>query len=123
MIETIPNVPENVAAFSATGEVSADDFKSLILPTCERKVEQYGELNYLLQLQEDVPNFTAGAWAQDMFLGLKHITKWNRCAIVTDKETIHTITNVFSKLVPGEFKGFDQDELQQAIAWCSTGNQ
>jgi hypothetical protein len=123
MIQIIPDAPDNVAAFAANGEVTADDFKSLILPTCDEVVNHYGELNYLLQLKNDTPNFTTGAWAQDMLLGLKHITKWNRCAIVTDQQTIHTITNVFSKLMPGEFKGFDHAELSAALLWCAGDNK
>lgn len=119
MINMLLDAPDNIAAFTTNGEVTAEDFKSIILPRCDKKVEQYGELNYLLQLQNDVPNFTIGAWAQDMFLGLKHITKWNRCAIITDKRSIHSITDVFSKLMPGEFRAFNQDELSIAMDWCA----
>lgn len=123
MIQLLPDAPANVAAFTAQAEVTAADFTSVILPHCEKKVEHFGELNYLLQLKDDVPGFTAGAWVQDMLLGLKHITKWNRCAIVTDKEAIHSITDVFSKLVPGEFRGFRHEQLKEALDWCSNDKQ
>jgi hypothetical protein len=123
MVSIMHSAPDNVAAFSAAGEVNADEFKAVILPECEKKVTEYGELNYLLQLKNDIPDFTVGAWAQDLFLGLKHISNWHRAAIITDKQAIHTITDIFSKLMPGEFKAFHQDQLQEALQWCSISNK
>ena len=121
MIKQLLDAPDNVAAFTANGEVSAGDFETIILPVCRQKAEQYGELNYLLQLQNDTPNFTIGAWFNDMVLGLQNLTKWNRAAIVTDKQFIHDITAVFSKVMPGEFKGYNHDELSNALQWCAGG--
>ena len=56
---------------------------------------------------------------EDAVMGVKHLLKWNRAAIVTDVQGIRTFTAVFSKLMPGEFKGFPHEELEQAIDWAS----
>jgi hypothetical protein len=106
MITIIPEAPENVAAFNATGEVTKEDFEKLVIPRVKEKVEQFGELNYLLYLDTDLDNFTMGAWLEDLLLGLKNLTNWNRSAIVTDKEGIRDFTSVFSVLMPGEFSSF-----------------
>ena len=52
-------------------------------------------------------------------MGIKHLTKWNRAAIVSDVEGIRNFTNFFSYLMPGEFKGFEHKDLQQAIDWVA----
>ena len=64
-------------------------------------------------------NFTIGAWMKDALLGIKNISKWNRAAIVTDSEGIKTFTDMVSKIVPGEFRGYDSSELQEAISWVA----
>ncbi len=119
MIETLKNVPENLAAFRASGEVKEDDFKNTVLPEVKKMVEKTGKLNYLLLLDTDIKNFSAGAWLQDALLGIQNLTKWNRTAIVTDTESIIKFTDAFSIAMPGEFKGFKKSELQQAIDWAS----
>ncbi|MBB6369190.1 STAS/SEC14 domain-containing protein [Chryseobacterium shigense] len=123
MITIIPEAPENVAAFNATGEVTKEDFDNLVIPHVKEKVDQFGELNYLLYLDTDLDKFTTGAWLEDVFLGLKNLTKWNRTAIVTDKEGVQKFTDIFSVLMPGEFKSFPKENLYNALYWCKNGNE
>lgn len=121
MISIIKNAPENVAAFTATGDVNKDDFEHTVIPHVKAIVDLHGELNYVLNLDTDISNFTMGAWLQDALLGINNIKKWNRAAIVTDKEGIIKFTEIFSVIMPGQFKGFDKAELEKAINWASTG--
>lgn len=119
MIQQITDVPSNVSAFRAIGEVSEDDFKTVIIPIVNRLVEETDQLNYMLVLDTSVKNFTAGAWWQDALLGLKNITKWNRVAIVSDSDGINSFTDIFSVFIPGEFRGFYPEQLKVAIDWVS----
>ncbi len=123
MITVIPDVPENVAAFKATGEISQADFENLVLPHVQAKVNAFDELNYLLLLDTDLDKWTAGAWFQDVLLGMKNLTKWNRAAIVTDKKGVQNFTDVFSVLMPGEFRSFPKEFIQNAIFWCANGDE
>ncbi|NMH27595.1 SpoIIAA family protein [Flavobacterium silvaticum] len=118
MIEQLKDVPANMVAFKASGKVDERDFE-LVQDEVSEIVEKTGKLNYLLELDTDISNFTAGAWLQDMLLGLKHITKWNRAAIVTDSENIQKFTDLFSHIMPGEFRGFPKTELAYAINWTA----
>jgi hypothetical protein len=119
MIQLIENVPANVAAFRASGQVTKEDYENVVVPEVDRHVQQDHELNFLLQLDTDVENFTMGAWMQDALLGLKNITKWRRAAIVTDSDKIIKVTDGFSFLVPGEFKGFKKEDFGAAVNWVS----
>lgn len=123
MITIMHEAPENVAAFRATGEITKEDFDNIVIPFVKTKVDQYNELNYLLFLDTDLSNFTFGAWIQDIFLGLKNLAKWNRAAIVTDKEGVQNFTDIFSVLMPGEFKSFPKEDLANALFWCENGNE
>ena len=118
MIQQITDLPENMVGFRASGEVTKDDF-DIVLKKVEEIVEKTGKLNYLLYLETSPANFTIGAWVKDGLLGVQNITKWNRAAIVPDSEMVKKFTDVFSDLMPGEFKGFEMDDLQHAIDWTS----
>lgn len=123
MITIIPDVPENVAAFKASGEITKEDFENLVIPHVKAKVNIYNELNYLFFLDTDLDNFTSGAWFQDALLGLKNLANWNRAAIVTDKKAVQNFTAIFSVVMPGEFKFFPTDDLKNALFWCANGDE
>lgn len=116
MIQQI-DAPQNVVAFRATGEVTQDDYKNVIVPAIENLVKRIDEINFLFLIDTDLENFTAAAWMQDAWVGLKNIGKWNRSAIVTDSERAISFTNGFSYMVPGEFKGFKKEAFDEAMNW------
>ncbi len=119
MINIIKDAPDNVAAFEAIGEITKEDFETVVFPYVEGVVKKYKELNYLLLLNTDLSNFSAGAWMQDALLGLQNISQWNRVAIVTDNDTIIGFTEMFSKMMPGTFRGFRKAEYEAAMAWTA----
>ena len=119
MIKQLGNLPETMVGFSAEGDVTKEDFENIVLPACEKIIEQTGRLNYLIVLNTPLSHFTYEAWMQDVYLGLEHLFKWNRGAVVSDSESIRTFTDIFSIFIPGEFKGFEHSELQKAIDWTS----
>ncbi len=118
MIEQIKNLPENMVGFRASGEVTKDDF-DIVHKKVEQLVDRTGKLNYMLFLDTPPSEFTMGAWWEDALLGMKNITKWNRAAIISDSETVDKFTAVFSKVMPGEFKVFQKNDLERAIEWTS----
>jgi hypothetical protein len=119
MLSIIRETPEHVFGVRATGQVTASDLKSVLLPGLDVLTQKYGEIYYLLVLETPVENFTAGAWFQDMIAGLKHFIKWKKVAIVTDEKAVEKFTDAFSYIVPGEFKGFEMDNLDAAMAWLN----
>jgi hypothetical protein len=119
MITVIANTPENIAAFRAAGDVTKNDFETTVMPVVDAVTKRTGELNYLMEIDTELKNFTAGAWLQDALLGLKKLTKWHRAAIVTDSQGIKTFTDIFNIVAPGEFKAFDKKDLDAAIQWTA----
>ena len=118
MIQLI-NSPDNVAAFRALGEVTKKDYEEVVVPAVEAVVNRTDELNFLLELDTNLANFSAGAWWEDIMVGLKNFGKWHRAAIVTDSDTIVSFTNAFSYIAPGEYRGFKKDELEIALLWVA----
>lgn len=122
MIQVL-DAPENVVAFRALGEVTKDDYQSIMAPAVEKLVERINEINFLFLIDTDLENFTTAAWMQDAMIGLKNLGKWNRAAIVTDSERAITFTNGFSYIVPGEFRGYKKEAYQEAMNWVQGNDQ
>lgn len=122
MIKELKDTPNTMVGFIASDEVTQAEFDKVILPAVQELVQRTDKLNYLLVVDTPLKNFTIGAWMRDAMLGLNNINKWNRAAIVTDVEGIKWFTELFSKVVPGEFKGFNHNELDRAINWVGEQN-
>lgn len=119
MISIMETVPENVAAFRATGEVTKADYDNTVIPAIDALVKKQDKINFLLVLDTSMSNFTAGAIIKDLGVGLKHFTKWHKMAIVSESSAIKTFTDFFSYVAPGEAKGYTHAQLTEAIEWVS----
>jgi hypothetical protein len=104
----------------ATGEVTTQDYNAVVMPAVDSLASSADKNNYLLYLDTDLSNFSAGVWAKDAILGLKHLFKWNKVAVVSDNRGVEKFTDIFSYAVPGEYKGFSTSEYDQAVQWVSS---
>lgn len=120
MITQLTGLPEHIVGFRATGSVTKEDYDTVVLPAVQSLVNKYDELNYIMIIDTPLDHFSAGAWVKDALLGLKHLTKWNRSAILTDSTRLNEFTDFASKLIPGEFRGFLTTELDAAVAWIES---
>ncbi|MFL9829642.1 STAS/SEC14 domain-containing protein [Flavobacterium sp. ST-87] len=118
MITEIKDVPPQIVAFKAIGEVTHEDYTNIIVPAVQKLVSQTDEINFILYLDTNI-NFTDSACYQDALLGLKNLGNWNRAAIITDSSNIISFTKAFSYIIPGEFKGFSKENDEEAILWVS----
>jgi len=119
MIEVIEGFPAYVTAFRATGNVTSEDYHKIINPWVKNIAASSKKINYLLILNTALKNYTLGAWIQDGLLGLRYFSKWNKLAIVTEKNGIKKFTNTFGIFIPCATKGFKMEELPEAEKWIS----
>jgi hypothetical protein len=119
MVEKIPDLPEHVLGFRAKGTVTANDYESVIVPAVEAMFSRQTRVRFLYHLGEDFSKFEAAAMWDDAKLGLKHLTGWERIALVSDVEWIRAAVRVFGIAMPGEIRVFHNRELAEATRWVS----
>ncbi len=119
MIERIPGLPKNVLGFTARGTVTADDYESVLIPAVESVLARQDKVRFLYHIGKDCSGFEAGAMWDDAKIGLRHLARWERVAVVTDTEWIRAAVKVFGILMPGHVHVFHDGELEQATRWVS----
>lgn len=112
------DVPGDVAAFKLNGKITVPDYLNIIMPKVD-EVAQTGKVRFLLLLETSIGNFDLGAVWNDIKMGIQHLSKWHRSAIVSDQESVKILTNTAGQLIPGEVKMFSTSELEQAKAWVA----
>ena len=100
MIEVMKGLPPNVAAFTADGKITREDYDNIIYPVVDRIYKDFGKINYLMVIETELDNYTARAWMKDAMLGFIYFTEWKKIAIVSDKRGIRNFTNFFGIFVP-----------------------
>lgn len=119
MIERIPGLPENVLGFTAKGKVTAEDYESGIIPAVDALLSMHKKVRFLYHLGEEFSGFEAAAMWDDTKLGLKHLSSWERMAVVTDVEWIRVAVNAFRLLVPGHIRVFHNRDIAGAKRWVA----
>lgn len=117
MVEPIPDLPDGVLGFRAKGTVTASDYETVIIPAVEAMFAERGKVRFLYELGEGFSGFEAGAAWDDAKLGLKHLSGWERMAVVSDVEWIRTALRIFGLAIPGHVRIFHEGELADAIRW------
>jgi hypothetical protein len=74
---------------------------------------------FLYHLGQDFTGFESGAVWDDTKLGLKHLTGWEKMAVVSDAEWICGAVRVFGLAMPGHVRVFHNNEFAEAVQWIS----
>ncbi len=119
MFETITDLPDNVLGFKAGGEVTAQDYQSVLVPAIEEKLSKAERVSLLYVLIDGFKGYTVAAAWEDAKVGLKHLTRFDRVAVVTDADWIAKSVKAFGFVMPGEVRVFENENLQQAREWIS----
>jgi stage II sporulation SpoAA-like protein len=122
VIEQIENAPTGVIAFRAVGKVEAADYESVLRPAIEAAVADGGKIRIVFELGPDFDGYSIGAAWEDMKLWGPHLTKWERCAVVTDHRLIADAIRVFKVVMPGEVKVFPATGLDDALRWAAASD-
>jgi hypothetical protein len=119
MIAPIEGAPAGVIAFRAVGKVEAGDYEDVLTPAIEAALSEHGKVRLVYELGPEFDGYSAGASWEDLKLGTSRLSKWERCAVVTDHRLIGDAVRAFGLLMPGDVKVFPVAELDDALAWAA----
>lgn len=117
MIEIIDGFPDSVIALTAVGRITAQDYDRLVIPKIEETLKRHPKVRLYYELSPKFTGVDAGAAWKDFRLGVEHLTRWERMAVVTDVEWIRLTMNAFRFLMPGQLKVFANGQSAEARAW------
>lgn len=117
MITQLHGLPDGVIGFEASGEVTAEDYRTVMVPVAAAALER-GGLRLLYVVGEHT-KFTLGAAFADAKLGLGNLKGWKKVAVVTDADWLENAVKAFGWMIPGEVEVFDEDDLDDAKQWLA----
>ena len=123
MLEKLES-PDSVFAVEVVGKLEKSDYETMLRPAIDAQIMGAGEIRCVWVFGEKYQGLTAGAVGSDagLFLGeLVHrdLSKWKRCAVVTDKDWSRHSIQIFRFMIPGEVELFDVNQTQAAVDWAA----
>jgi hypothetical protein len=119
MIEVVNGMPDNVVAFAATGRVTKKDYDDVLIPRIEQALGKHAKIRCYYELGPEYAGFDAGAALEDAAIGIEHLLRWERVAVVTDVDWIRLATNAFRFLMPGTVRVFPVAKAVEARNWIA----
>jgi SpoIIAA-like len=117
MIKKLTDFPGNVAAFVCKGRVTRADYDAVLLPAVQSALSTHDKVRLYYETDADFAGLEAGAMWEDFKVGVEHLTRWERVAVVTDVQWIRHAVRFFGFLMPGATKLFSRSEAAQAREW------
>ena len=119
MIRILDGMPPGVLGAEAGGKLSAADYTEVLAPALADAAKNNGKLRVVLIFVEAFDGMQPGAVWQDLTMGVREWTAWERIALVTDHKWMRDGLRMFAWAIPGQAKAFESSEREAAIAWAA----
>lgn len=119
MIEIHSNDEGNIMTAVAHGTVTDEDYKKNFIPAVDEMLKKNSKIRFLYQLGTDFSGYTLPAVLDDAKFGVKHLTAFEKIAIVTDVHWVSEACRFFGLFIPCPVKVFGNDKLQDAKDWLN----
>ena len=122
MIEVLPKSSANVLGVEVGARLTDGDYSDVWLPKLEELLERFHKVRLLLYMNDTFAGWEAKALWDDMKFGLTHIQNMGdleKMAIVGGPAWVARLTSTLGHLVPGEFRSFSENKLDEAWTWVA----
>ena len=102
MIRILGDMPEGVLGLEAIDDVEKEDYENVIVPAVNQAIAQHGKVRLVYVLGPKFDEYEGEAVWEDLKLGVRNPTSFERMAIVTDARWAGPAVKIFSVLWPGQ---------------------
>ena len=99
--------------------MTGSDYETILVPAVEEKFRTNKIIRMLYHLGSNFPGFDLSAMLDDAKLGMKHLSSWEKIALVSDHELINSFAKFFGFALSCELRIFKNAELEDAKKWIS----
>jgi hypothetical protein len=122
MIRLLSGFPENVLAVACEGRVTREDYDRVLIPAMNAALQKHQKLRLYYEVTPQFAGTDAGAVWEDFRVGMEHLSRWERMAVVSDVEWIRLAVSAFRFLLPGRLRVFHVGEADAARRWIAAND-
>lgn len=115
--------PDTIVAVACEGHVTRADYEKVLIPRVNEALARHGKVRLYYEIGPAFSGIEAGAVWEDTKLGLEHLSRWEKMALVTDVQWIHLAVGAFRFLMPGRLRVFETSQAEEARAWIRVDDE
>jgi hypothetical protein len=119
MITLLTGFPDDVLAVRCEGHVTRKDYEEVLIPAATRALQDHSKVRVYYEIAPEFAGIDAPAVWEDFLVGVGHLSRWERVAVVTDVGWIRQLVNAFRFLMPGALRVFAVSEAAEARRWIT----
>ncbi len=121
MLRRMTDMPAGTIGFEAIGEVEDDDWEEAVEPVLRREMAGGQKVRLLYLFGPEAREIEGDAMTADTGFRARHVTSFERVAVVSDEDWMRPALRALSFLLPGKARAFPVHELAAAKAWLAEG--
>ena len=111
------DLPDSALGVTAEGKITGTDYETVLIPTLELKLKTNKRIQMLYHLSNSFTGFDLNAMMDDAKMGLKHLSAFDKVALVSDQQVINNVAKFFGYLLSCELRIYKESELEEAKKW------
>jgi SpoIIAA-like len=120
MFNIMPESQGKIIGLRATGKLTDQDYKEILLPSLEALIMQHGKIRLLCFIDEGFTGLEPGAFWEDAKFFFPHKNDFEKMAIAGGPKWVGLIMKLFAPLMAGEARIFHGDQLPEAWEWIKS---
>ena len=112
-------MPSGVLGLEAVDDVEKEDYENVIVPAIDEAIAQHGKVRLVYVLGPEFDDYEGEAVWEDLKLGVRRPTSFERVAIVNNARWAGPAIKMFSVLWPGQARAFPLSEPESAMRWAA----
>jgi hypothetical protein len=117
MIEVLPESQGNILVLKATGKLTDQDYKEVLIPRLEAILRAHGKARVLLDMGDEFPGMEAAAVWDDLRFGLAHRHDFEKVGVVGGSQWIRPMLKMAALMMSGAIESFSPSERGRALEW------
>jgi hypothetical protein len=117
MIEHISTFPDDVMGFVFHGQITKTDYDAVFISVVCEALKRNPKVRLYYETAAHFTGFDVGAMWDDAALGMEHIGRWDRAAVVTEVKWMEQATRLSGFIFHGSVRLFPRSDTAAARVW------
>lgn len=119
MINISPESKGNILVISATGKLTDQDYKEVLIPRLEAIISEHGKARILLDMGDEFHGWEPAAAWDDARFGITHRNDFEKMGVIGGPGWVDWSLKIGALFIGGEIRNFAADEREEALRWVA----
>ena len=120
MIKVLPESKGSILAISASGKLTDQDYREVLIPRLQAIIREHGKVRLLLDMGDEFHGWEPAAAWDDARFGLAHRNDFEKMGVIGGPDWVDWSLKIGALFIGGEIRSFPASKREQALRWIES---